>query len=91
MRKASAIELDSVQREKLMTLANSNTAEVRVARRAGIVLWCRGVGVSGCPGVGVSGCPGAGVGVTGVGVRSFNIILLFFLSRENHPHTRHCG
>jgi transposase len=38
MRKASAIELDSVQREKLMRLANSNTAEVRVARRAGIVL-----------------------------------------------------
>ena len=38
MRKASAIELDDVQREKLMKLAQSNTAQVRLARRAGIVL-----------------------------------------------------
>ena len=38
MRKASAIELDDAQREKLMKLAHSNTAEVRVARRASIVL-----------------------------------------------------
>jgi transposase len=38
MRKASAIELDDAQREKLMRLAQSNTAEVRLARRAGIVL-----------------------------------------------------
>ena len=38
MRIASAIELDEVQREKLMKLAQSNTAEVRLARRAGIVL-----------------------------------------------------
>ena len=38
MRKASAIELDDAQREKLMKLAHSNTTEVRLARRAGIVL-----------------------------------------------------
>jgi transposase len=38
MRKATAIELDGVQREKLLKLANSNTTEVRLARRAGIVL-----------------------------------------------------
>ncbi len=38
MRKASVIELDDAQREKLMRLAHSNTAEVRLARRAGIVL-----------------------------------------------------
>ena len=38
MRKASAIELDDVQREKLVKLAQSNTTEVRLARRAGIVL-----------------------------------------------------
>ena len=38
MRKASAIELDEAQREKLMKLAHSNTTEVRLARRASIVL-----------------------------------------------------
>jgi transposase len=38
MRKASAIELDAAQRGKLLKLANSNTVEVRLARRAGIVL-----------------------------------------------------
>ena len=38
MRKASAIELDDAQREKLMKLAHSNTTEVRLARRASIVL-----------------------------------------------------
>ena len=38
MRKASAIELDDAQREKLVKLAHSNTTEVRLARRAGIVL-----------------------------------------------------
>ena len=38
MRKASAIELDDAQRDKLVKLANSNTAEVRLARRASIVL-----------------------------------------------------
>ena len=38
MRKATVIELDDAQREKLLTLAHSNTAEVRLARRAGIVL-----------------------------------------------------
>jgi transposase len=38
MRKATAIELNDVQREKLFRLARSNTTEVRLARRAGIVL-----------------------------------------------------
>ena len=38
MRKASAIELDYAQREKLVKLAHSNTTEVRLARRASIVL-----------------------------------------------------
>ena len=38
MRLASAIELDDVQREELLKLAHSNTTEVRLARRAGIVL-----------------------------------------------------
>jgi transposase len=38
MRKASVIELDDAQREKLVKLAHSNTAEVRLARRASIVL-----------------------------------------------------
>ena len=38
MRKAKAIELDDAQRKKLMKLAHSNTAQVRLARRAGIVL-----------------------------------------------------
>jgi transposase len=38
MRVASAIELDEVQRKELMKLAHSNTTEVRLARRAGIVL-----------------------------------------------------
>ena len=38
MRKAIAIELDELQREKLVKLAHSNTTEVRVARRASIVL-----------------------------------------------------
>ena len=38
MRKARAIELDGAQREKLVKLAHSNTAEVRLARRVGIVL-----------------------------------------------------
>ena len=37
MRKATAIELDDAQREKLV-LAQSNTTEVRLARRASIVL-----------------------------------------------------
>ena len=38
MRKATAIELEGAQREKLLKLAHSNTTEVRLARRAGIVL-----------------------------------------------------
>jgi len=38
MRKGSPIELDDAQREKLVKLAQSNTAEVRLARRASIVL-----------------------------------------------------
>jgi transposase len=38
MRKAVAIELDDAQREQLVKLAQSNTAEVRLARRASIVL-----------------------------------------------------
>lgn len=38
MRVASAIELDDAQRKELMRLAHSNTTEVRLARRAGIVL-----------------------------------------------------
>ena len=38
MRVASAIELDDAHREKLVKLAHSNTTEVRLARRAGIVL-----------------------------------------------------
>ena len=38
MRVASAIELDDARREKLVKLAQSNTTEVRLARRAGIVL-----------------------------------------------------
>jgi transposase len=38
MRVASAIELTDAQREQLIKLAHSNTSEVRVARRAGIVL-----------------------------------------------------
>ena len=38
MRKASAIDLDEVQRERLVKLAHSNTTAVRLARRASIVL-----------------------------------------------------
>ena len=38
MRVASAIELDEAQRAELMKLVHSNTTEVRLARRAGIVL-----------------------------------------------------
>ena len=38
MRKASVIELDDGQRERLVKLAHSNTTQVRLARRAGIVL-----------------------------------------------------
>ena len=38
MRVASAIELDEAQREKLVKLAQSNTTQVRLARRASIVL-----------------------------------------------------
>jgi transposase len=38
MRVASAIELDETQRAELVKLAHSNTTEVRLARRAGIVL-----------------------------------------------------
>ena len=38
MRVASAIELKDAQREKLDKLAHSNTTEVRLARRGGIVL-----------------------------------------------------
>ena len=38
MRKASAIELGDAQREALLRLLRSNTMEVRLARRAGIVL-----------------------------------------------------
>ena len=34
----TAIELDDAQREKLVQLAHSNTTEVRLARRAGIIL-----------------------------------------------------
>jgi transposase len=37
-RKASAIELDEAQREKLVKLTHSDTTKVRLARRAGIVL-----------------------------------------------------
>ena len=42
MRKAPEIELDVAQRDKLMNLAHSNTTEVRLARRAGIVLLAAG-------------------------------------------------
>lgn len=38
MRHAIAIELDEAQRERLVKLAQSNTTEVRLARRASIVL-----------------------------------------------------
>ena len=38
MRNASTIELDDAQREKLVKLAQSNTTEVRLARRASTVL-----------------------------------------------------
>jgi transposase len=38
MRVASAIELNEAQRNELMKLADSNTTQVRLARRAGIVL-----------------------------------------------------
>ncbi len=38
MRRAKPIELDETQREKLVKLAHSNTTEVRLARRVGIVL-----------------------------------------------------
>ncbi len=38
MRKATAIELDDAQRDKLVKLAQSNTTEVRLARRASTVL-----------------------------------------------------
>ena len=38
MRVASVIRLDGAQRDELMRLAHSNTTEVRLARRAGIVL-----------------------------------------------------
>ena len=38
MRVASAIELDEARREELVKLAHSNTTEVRLARRAGIIL-----------------------------------------------------
>jgi transposase len=38
MRVASAIELSDAEREKLVKLAHSNTVEVRLARRASIVL-----------------------------------------------------
>ena len=38
MRKAVAIELDDAQREKLVRLAHSSITEVRLARRASIVL-----------------------------------------------------
>jgi transposase len=38
MRKAVVIALDDAQREQLVKLAHSNTTEVRLARRAGIVL-----------------------------------------------------
>jgi len=38
MRKAEVIELNDTQREKLVKLAHSNTTEVRLARRASIVL-----------------------------------------------------
>ena len=38
MRKAVAIELDEAQRQQLVKLARSNTTEVRLARRASIVL-----------------------------------------------------
>ena len=36
-RHASEIELDDTQRQKLVKLAQSNTTEVRLARRVGIV------------------------------------------------------
>ena len=38
MRVANAIELDDAKRKELMKLAHSNTTEVRLARRAGIIL-----------------------------------------------------
>ena len=38
MRRAIAIELDEAQWKKLVKLAHSNTTEVRLARRVGIVL-----------------------------------------------------
>ena len=38
MRVASMLELDDAQRDRLVKLAQSNTTEVRLARRAGIVL-----------------------------------------------------
>lgn len=40
MRVASHIELNEVQRNQLIKLAHSNTVEVRLARRASIVLLC---------------------------------------------------
>ena len=42
IRNAPEIELNDALREKLMDLAHSNTAEVRLARRAGIVLLAAG-------------------------------------------------
>ncbi len=42
MRKAPEIELDVAQQKELMNLAHSNTTEVRLARRAGIVLLAAG-------------------------------------------------
>ena len=41
IRHASAIELDEAQRKKLVRLAQSNTAEVRLARRTGIAIIAR--------------------------------------------------
>ncbi len=42
MRQASVIELDDAQRGKLVKLAQSNTTEVRLARRTSIVLLAAG-------------------------------------------------
>lgn len=40
MRVADAIELTEAQRERLVRIAQSQTTEVRLARRASIVLLC---------------------------------------------------
>ena len=49
MRVASAIELDEARREELVKLAHSNTAEVRLARRAASL--GRNLNAAPCPSV----------------------------------------